>query len=322
MSRRAIGALGNEKGDVSKTHVRLAPLRFSFTRSRVTLCLGFVTTLVLNSADTACAAPQQSVRSSERDIPISAKVDIVVVGGNEGGIAAAWTAAKAGSSVLVVCGNYFFSDDVSAKARYWLESDEIPRSDFSRELFGEPSGRRTMLFPAQYKRKIEDMLLKAGVAFHFNRNVYVLSQATGVSRAIAEKLTRPVHLAELGVRIGSHIHPQAAECSMPSAVSVKRGAGASFVDRADVSDLLTGHRRYVRASLGKVRQPETAVPVWGEYDVVVVGGGTSGIPAAMGAARNGAKVLIIEMLGQLGGNRELGTAGYWKGYPYGFSLRQ
>jgi len=53
-------------------------------------------------------APVDCVFSSARDIPISAKVDIVIVGGSEGGIAAAWQAAKSGSSVLIVNGNYFF----------------------------------------------------------------------------------------------------------------------------------------------------------------------------------------------------------------------
>ncbi|HUT91213.1 MAG TPA: FAD-dependent oxidoreductase [Thermoguttaceae bacterium] len=91
------------------------------------------------------------------------------------------------------------------------------------------------------------------------------------------------------------------------------------MDDTNVAELLTGHRRYLRVDRGTVRQPETAIPVWAEYDVIVVGGGTSGIPAAIGAARNGAKVLIVEMLGQLGGNRELGTSGYWKGYPHGFN---
>ena len=150
-------------------------------------------------------------------------------------------------------------------------------------------------------------------------NVYVLSQSAGVSRAIAEKLTRPIHLADLGERIGSRAHRQATERAMPSRVSVKPLSGETYVENADVSELLTGHRRYLRVDRGKVRQPETAIPVWAEYDVIVVGGGTSGIPAAIGAARNGAKVLIIEMLGQIGGNRELGTSSYWKGYPHGFN---
>lgn len=40
---------------------------------------------------------------------------------------------------------------------------------------------------------------------------------------------------------------------------------------------------------------------YGSYDVVVCGGGTSGISAAISAARAGAKTLLIERVGQLGG---------------------
>ena len=426
-----------------------------------------------NGRDLQAPAAHRFVRSSARDIPVSAKVDIAVIGGSEGGIAAAWRAAKAGSSVLIVNGNYFFSDDVSAKARYWLEPDEVPRGEFSKKLFADHTEGQSAIPPAKYKRKIEDLLLKAGVAFHFNSkpvgvlvdesgrvagvvtankaglqavvakividttptaavarmaggsttpwsvdeitvsrvcygvtvpggkkvgkfceyslqapmtegswpercraevllrekynrvvgkmahahrlqmvepvsirseshdngtdwpgaelldldcfrplgipNVYVVGQAAGVSRKIAAKLTRPVHLADLGERIGIDAHRQAAGRPTPSVVSVKPPAKGVCAEDLDIAEILSGHRRYPSADRATVRQPEIAVPVWGEYDVIVVGGGTSGLPAAIGAARNGAKVLIIEMLGQLGGNRELGTAGYWKGYPHGFN---
>lgn len=40
---------------------------------------------------------------------------------------------------------------------------------------------------------------------------------------------------------------------------------------------------------------------YGSYDVIVCGGGTSGITAAVAAARTGAKTLLIERVGQLGG---------------------
>jgi hypothetical protein len=40
---------------------------------------------------------------------------------------------------------------------------------------------------------------------------------------------------------------------------------------------------------------------YGSYDVVICGGGTSGVAAAVAAARTGAKTLLIERTGQLGG---------------------
>jgi hypothetical protein len=48
------------------------------------------------------------------------------------------------------------------------------------------------------------------------------------------------------------------------------------------------------------------IPVWGEFDVVVVGGGPAGIAASVVAARHGAKTLLVERYGFLGG---MGTAG-------------
>jgi hypothetical protein len=41
--------------------------------------------------------------------------------------------------------------------------------------------------------------------------------------------------------------------------------------------------------------------IYGSYDVIVCGGGTSGVPAAIAAARTGAKTILIERLGALGG---------------------
>ncbi|MDB5084625.1 MAG: dependent oxidoreductase [Bacilli bacterium] len=51
--------------------------------------------------------------------------------------------------------------------------------------------------------------------------------------------------------------------------------------------------------------PEESIPVIKQIDVVVVGGGPAGIAASMAAARNGAKTLLIEQRGYLGG---MGTA--------------
>lgn len=52
-------------------------------------------------------------------------------------------------------------------------------------------------------------------------------------------------------------------------------------------------------------EPSRQTPVWGSYDVVVLGGGPAGIAAATAAAKTGQSTLLIEGYGFLGG---MGTA--------------
>jgi hypothetical protein len=54
-----------------------------------------------------------------------------------------------------------------------------------------------------------------------------------------------------------------------------------------------------------IQEPARQVPLYGEYEVVVLGGGPAGIVAAAASARAGRKTLLIERYGFLGG---MGTA--------------
>jgi hypothetical protein len=54
-----------------------------------------------------------------------------------------------------------------------------------------------------------------------------------------------------------------------------------------------------------IEEPARRIPLYGEYEIVVLGGGPAGIAAAVAAARAGRRTLLIERYGFLGG---MGTA--------------
>jgi len=87
----------------------------------------------------------------------------------------------------------------------------------------------------------------------------------------------------------------------------------------DVRELLEGIRPYEKP-LGVMEEHRLNIPVVASYDVVVVGGGTTGAPAAIGAARAGARTLVVESLHDLGGIGTLGSiSGYYWSKIVGFS---
>jgi hypothetical protein len=55
------------------------------------------------------------------------------------------------------------------------------------------------------------------------------------------------------------------------------------------------------ATTKTITEPAREIKVWRECDVVVVGGGPGGVGSAIAAARNGAKTILIERYGYLGG---------------------
>ncbi len=60
-------------------------------------------------------------------------------------------------------------------------------------------------------------------------------------------------------------------------------------------------------------EPARETPVVAEVEVLVCGGGPAGIGAALGAARSGAKVLLIEQTDAVGGVATTGMMSHWTG---------
>ncbi|MBN1419602.1 MAG: FAD-dependent oxidoreductase [Planctomycetes bacterium] len=129
----------------------------------------------------------------------------------------------------------------------------------------------------------------------------------------------PLERIDAGARIGAAAADEAKGLPEPRGVRVPGtgGEGAAGA-RGDVRENLTGVRPV--QNLPAVLEEARGLPVLGSYDVVVIGGGTSGAPAGIGAARHGARTLVVEYLHGLGG---VGTEGaissYYWGNRVGFS---
>ena len=65
---------------------------------------------------------------------------------------------------------------------------------------------------------------------------------------------------------------------------------------------------------GYYREPARDIPVARDVDVLVVGGGMAGVCAASAAGRMGAKTLLVEYFGCLGGNATTGMVNNFCGY--------
>jgi len=75
------------------------------------------------------------------------------------------------------------------------------------------------------------------------------------------------------------------------------GAAGMAAGRGSGSESDAGAKR----SAGVYREPAQEVPVLGQFEVIVCGGGPAGCAAALASARLGAKTLLVEREGYLGG---------------------
>ena len=152
--------------------------------------------------------------------------------------------------------------------------------------------------------------------------IYVLGGCAAVSREAAEELMKPLQGVELGKLVGSAAATEAKSRQLEelSKLTVVRPKDSNAIE-AEIGEILHGLRS--QPDLGKIKyikSAEGSLPIIGKYDTVVVGGGTGGAPAGVGAARGGAKTLVLEYLHGLGGVGTLGRISkYYHGNRVGFT---
>lgn len=134
--------------------------------------------------------------------------------------------------------------------------------------------------------------------------MYVLGGSADVPRAAAAKLVRPLAQIDVGARVGAAAAGLATSLPDLKGVNLPGRPTASAAAGGEVCEPLAGVRPI--GDRPGLPQDARALPVLGQYDVVVIGGGTAGAPAGIAAARHGAKTLVVEYLSGLGG---VGTEG-------------
>lgn len=152
--------------------------------------------------------------------------------------------------------------------------------------------------------------------------LYVLSANADVSPEVGEKLTRPLAGIALGKKIGQDAAATAKSRTLDALADLTIDGEVKSDDlKADIGEMLHGIRS--RAELGDqkfITSEARSLPIIAKYDTVVVGGGTGGAPAGVGAARGGARTLVIEYLHGLGGVGTLGRISkYYHGNRVGFT---
>ena len=151
-----------------------------------------------------------------------------------------------------------------------------------------------------------------------HRRLYVLSGSADIPRDRVEACLRPGRFERIGRMVGKAAAQQAKQTGAPVSVSAKAGSRPP-AGNGDVREVLRGLRP-TDSGKKSVSASACGVPILAEVDVVVIGGGTSGACAAIGAARHGADVLVVEYQEGLGGVGTMGLIGRpYHGQQLGFT---
>jgi hypothetical protein len=205
----------------------------------------------------------------------------------------------------------------SAKKRYAVYEYSFPmeyKADTFRErsrIFNEIRSKVYDPKMVDHSEKLlyrPDNVVSGGVRPQGVDNLYVLNAYSGERRSL-------IGFAAVGKEVGPEAAKKAKQRAVPAGLKYSRASDAKRNQTVTESAPSFRFRNSPQLKLGS-----HDLPVLGRWDVVVVGGGTSGAPAALGAARSGARTLAIEYMDELGG---VGTGGlisrYWYGFRFGYT---
>ncbi len=186
-----------------------------------------VTLLLLFCA--GAAAETHYVATPARSVPVIDRVDLVVVGSSEGGMAAAWKAARLGAKVILLNEETVLGSEVTAKGRFLLNGPE-PSKEFSQLIFSD-------LTPFTYRTRCESVMRQAGVTYLNNTRPagvlidgkggvcgVVTANKAGLQAVIAKVVLDATYTAVVAEQAGAGRTPWTDRTLRVSRARYKRGA--------------------------------------------------------------------------------------------------
>lgn len=154
-------------------------------------------------------------------------------------------------------------------------------------------------------------------ALCMEEGLHILGSGACVCPEVPHHLARPTALMGIGERLGQAMTKR--EVKTPAGELIATCAGSELVTEGVIRSHPGGLRPWEQPG-ETVNTPANTLPVLGRFDVVVIGGGTGGAPAAISAAQAGANTLVCETQYGLGGVGTLGQiSNYWYGNIVGFT---
>lgn len=98
----------------------------------------FVLSIAWWCVSAAVSLGDEAVNESARAIPVAYQVDVVVVGGGTGAVAAAIEAAASGAKVFLAAERPYLGDDMTATLRLWPQPGDELESALAEQIFYDP----------------------------------------------------------------------------------------------------------------------------------------------------------------------------------------
>lgn len=282
-------------------------------------------------------------------ISIIYQADHVIVGGSGEALAEAFRLADRGERVAMIIRDTFLCTDVCAGNRYRLEG---ARKQWRDRLPGELFLSNGLLHPDRFKRYLEEQCIRKGIRlFYFmwyldcvKEGEELLARAASKGGLFGIRCKQVTDLREKAMDISYQAYVRKNKEEDWSLLGVENAGrkelGAEenlfLCKRALLQEFMAQKQKNPEMLLGRfalrgyeadtdmeavhtsvIQAAAESMPEnikTESYDVVVAGGGTAGVMAAIHAARRGARTVLVEPNYELGGTGTIGGVNtYWFG---------